>query len=112
MSAEPRLDRRRRNALAALAALVTVAVVSQAALSAWLECADPCLRDPEYGTRLARLRQRAKEQPDRPLAVVLGSSRVAMGVRPAVVDEPRNPTGPDSSTSAWSAPARSWNCSA
>src|SRR5262245_4547828 len=94
MTAEPRLARRRRNALAALAALVTLAVVAQVALSTWLECGDPRLRDPEYGARLARLRQRVREQPDRPLVVALGSSRVAMGVRPAAVDEPAGPGRP------------------
>ena len=41
--------------------------------------------DPEYGDRLARLGERIGEQPGRPVVIVLGSSRVAMGVRPEFV---------------------------
>jgi hypothetical protein len=40
------------------------------------------LGDPEYGVRLVQLRERLAERPGRPLVVVLGSSRVAMGLRP------------------------------
>lgn len=42
----------------------------------------PTLRDPEYGRRLARLQARQRENPDRPLVVMLGSSRTAFGLRP------------------------------
>lgn len=49
----------------------------------------PHLRDPEFGYMLsALLRQRAKE-PDRPLLVLLGSSRTGRGVRPGVMPELR-----------------------
>ncbi len=47
-----------------------------------LEVARPGLRDPEYGLRAERLHQRLAENPGRPAAVVLGSSRVTFGVRP------------------------------
>lgn len=49
------------------------------------------LRDPEYGKRLSRLHDRVAENPDRPLVLVLGSSRAAMGVRPGALD---NRSGP------------------
>jgi hypothetical protein len=50
---------------------------------AWLmECHQPILRDREYGTKLALLQQRIAEEPDRPLILVLGSSRVAVGLHP------------------------------
>jgi hypothetical protein len=48
------------------------------------------LRDPEYGRRLAHLRTHlARRSPDQPLVLLLGSSRVAMGVRPDVMKQYR-----------------------
>ena len=44
----------------------------------------PELRDPEYGLRVSKLKLRLAENPGRPLALVVGSSRAAMGVRPDV----------------------------
>jgi hypothetical protein len=82
----PRRRQRDARARRALVLLVALALGSQAALSGWLE-RDPRLRDPEYGRKLARLRERLREQPRRPLVLALGSSRVCMGVCP----EPRNP---------------------
>src|SRR5215469_14180028 len=56
----------------------------------------PELCDPEFHLRLRDLRARVTEAPDRPLALVLGSSRVAFGLRPASVmeaaDGPAAPT--------------------
>lgn len=46
----------------------------------------PTLRDPEFGHKLARLRARQREQPLRPLALIIGSSRSAMGLRPDVLE--------------------------
>jgi hypothetical protein len=43
----------------------------------------PRLRDPEYGRRVERLRARVAEHPNRPLVLVVGNSRTAMGVRPS-----------------------------
>ena len=43
----------------------------------------PTLRDPEYGKRITRLKSRLAENPQRPLVLIVGSSRrTAMGVRP------------------------------
>lgn len=45
----------------------------------------PALRDPEYGYKFARLRQRLAEAPGRELILILGSSRSGYGFRPDVV---------------------------
>ena len=47
----------------------------QLALDIFVVSRHPELRDPEYATRLARLRERMAENPQRPLMVMLGSSR-------------------------------------
>lgn len=58
------------------------------ALEFWL----PRLRDPEYGRRLHAVRQLVAEGRGRSLVLVLGSSRVVMGLRPDVLaDEPAAP---------------------
>lgn len=45
------------------------------------------LRDPEYGTKLALLRQRIREDPERPLLLVLGSSRTGVGFSPQALTQ-------------------------
>ena len=45
------------------------------------------VRDPEYEIKLAKLRERLKEYPQRPLILVLGSSRPAAGIRPDLWQE-------------------------
>jgi hypothetical protein len=42
----------------------------------------PEIRDPEYGFKLARLRERLAQAPDQPLVLILGSCRPMMGIRP------------------------------
>jgi hypothetical protein len=51
-------------------------VVLAVAIDGWLEA----VRDPEYATKLARLKARRAEFPDRPLVLLLGSSRTAYGI--------------------------------
>lgn len=62
-----------------------------------LDVVRPSIRDPEYGRRVASLRSRIAEHPGRPLVLVIGSSRVSMGLRPTAWEEtrPNDPTRPD-----------------
>ena len=53
----------------------------------------PHLRDPEYGYKLSSIRRQLREEPNRPLLVLLGSSRTGQGVRPGVMPELRTPDG-------------------
>ncbi|HEY7329687.1 MAG TPA: hypothetical protein VH592_18780 [Gemmataceae bacterium] len=53
----------------------------------------PHLRDPEYGYKLSSLRRQLHEGPDRPLLVLLGSSRTGQGVRPGVMPDLPTPDG-------------------
>src|SRR6516164_9193160 len=53
----------------------------------------PHLRDPEFGYKLSALRQRLAEEPDRPLLVLLGTSRTGQGVRPGAMPDLRTPDG-------------------
>jgi hypothetical protein len=60
-----------------------------------LDVAWPQLRDPEYGRRAITLRARIAEHPDRPLVLVVGSSRAAMGVKPSAWEAARPGTSRD-----------------
>src|SRR5437588_10274747 len=76
----------RWNSAAPLAWGLGLFLASQLALV--VVCAEgwrPELGDPEYGRKLACLRDRLAEQPGRPLALALGSSRVAVGLRPGLL---------------------------
>jgi hypothetical protein len=70
--------------------LVAPFVLSQAALAVWIDQFSPPVRDPEYVLLRDRLKQRSAERPGRPVAVFLGSSRVAFGfdAARAAGDEP------------------------
>src|SRR5262245_4077574 len=57
-------------------------LLGQLALALFVEWGHPEIIDPEYGRRLQLLRERRAEAPGRPLVLVLGSSRTAMGFRP------------------------------
>lgn len=57
-------------------------VCAQIALNLNIDRRQPELRDPEYGHKLTRLRRQIAENPGRPLVVGIGSSRMAMGLRP------------------------------
>src|SRR4051794_27296460 len=85
---------RRRNAAAPLAWGLGIFLTSQLVLL--LLCTEgwrPELGDPEYGRKLACLRARLAEYPGRRLAVALGSSRVALGLRPALLEESQQSSG-------------------
>lgn len=71
-----------------LAAYATLQSVLLAVM--WVE---PSVRDPEYGRRLAFLRDSQRNHPDRPLVVLLGSSRVSVNVDTDTMAA-RHPTGP------------------
>jgi hypothetical protein len=57
-------------------------VCAQGALAYVVNRTHPELRDPEYGYRLNRLNEQAKAAPDRPLLLILGSSRTLSGIAP------------------------------
>src|SRR5262245_35057177 len=61
---------------------LAVFVGAQLALAAAIEQWRPEWRDPEYGTKRRLLHALLAEQPDRPLLLVLGSSRTDAGLRP------------------------------
>lgn len=56
-------------------------VAVQLLLSAAMDFGDTTLRDPLWGRKLALLRSRMAAEPDRPLVIILGSSRAALGLR-------------------------------
>lgn len=87
-SAKPTSRGRARRAVLAFVAIV---VGLNLGFGAWLDFGPPHLRDPEYGWRLQALRERLNENPGRPLVLVIGSSRTAMGVRPDVVERGEGP---------------------
>ena len=66
--------------------LLALCAGSQFTLAWLLECGAESLRDPEFYRRVSRLHARRSAYPGRPLAVALGSSRVAMGLRPDAAD--------------------------
>src|SRR5262245_22671711 len=74
-------SRRRRRAGAILVWGLGCFVGIQALLNVLMERWQPGLRDREYGVKLSLLCKRLSEPVRRPLVVVLGSSRVATGVR-------------------------------
>ena len=67
-----------------LGGLATVALL-HLLLAAVIDLRYPKFFDPEFYDRLALLRQRRAEHPDRPLALVIGSSRPAGSVRPEIL---------------------------
>jgi len=65
----------------------------QVTLTVLIERVRPMWSDPEYGYRVKRLRQRIAAEPDKPLLLVLGSSRVGNGVEADTLP-PAGSTGP------------------
>ena len=66
----------------------------QTAFAAALDCWYPELYDAEYARRLATLRTRQAEAPERPLFLVLGSSRTALAFRPEILPPLPTRSGP------------------
>jgi hypothetical protein len=58
---------------------------AQLALTVAMERWRPELRDPEYGFRLAHLRNLLAKHPRQPLVLALGSSRTQLGFRPSAL---------------------------
>lgn len=81
--------RARRVLLATVAAFVCLQLGLSVAIDGWLYK----LRDPEYGWKLAILRRRLAERPDRALTLILGSSRSLLGVAPDVFEKRFLPDG-------------------
>lgn len=75
-------SRARRCVLAGLGAIL----IANVGFAALLDFGPRRLRDPEYGKRISRVTPRCRENPGRPPVYVIGSSRVAMGVRPGAVE--------------------------
>lgn len=69
------------------------AALAQVGLVVFMDWRRPDLYDAEYGTRLALLRRRQAEAPGRPLALVVGSSRIGLGFLPEELPPIRSASG-------------------
>jgi hypothetical protein len=78
----PRSVRRAPFATSALGWGVTFFFVAQLSFQALSECVEPGLRDPVYAAKRDRLRACMAAFPERPLFLVLGTSRTGVGLRP------------------------------
>src|SRR5262245_37566186 len=89
--------RKRYSARAALACFAVAALALHAGAIIVLDELRPGVRDPEYARRVTRYQARVAEHPGRPVVLVIGSSRAAMGVCPAAWEAHRaaNPVRPD-----------------
>ena len=84
----------RRRARQAVLAGVIFVVLFNLGMNLALETVKPEWRDPEYGHRLKDLRRCLQAEPDRPLVLVLGSSRPQMGLSPAALGLDNGPRSP------------------
>ncbi|HTK75575.1 MAG TPA: hypothetical protein VL371_09980 [Gemmataceae bacterium] len=73
---------------------LSLLVGSQIAVALVLEWGPDSLRDPEFYQKVPRYRARAAERPDAPMILVLGSSRVYLGLRPSGITERAPPAEP------------------
>ncbi|MCI0701422.1 MAG: hypothetical protein L0241_10110 [Planctomycetia bacterium] len=64
------------------------------ALACVVEAGLPQLREPEYGYRLVRVRQQVRAHPNRPLVIVLGTSRTQNAINPRAMAFPDEPGSP------------------
>jgi hypothetical protein len=86
----PRRIHARRRVIAGLVFALLFPIV----LNVTLDTVKPEWRDPEYGHRLKQLRALKSAYPNRPLLVVLGSSRPQMGLSPAMLGLGEGPADP------------------
>lgn len=77
-----RRNRRFRDARPVLASGALVFLLIQIAFSVAIELKRPEYFDPEFGVRVATLKARIAESPDRPVLAVVGSSRLEMNFVP------------------------------
>lgn len=89
-----RRRQRRKSARAAVGFGVVWFALATLGLASAIETVKPQWRDPEFGVRLDQLRKLQANAPHRPLVVVLGTSRVQMGVSPAAMGFPDEPGSP------------------
>jgi hypothetical protein len=71
-----------------------ILLIAHLVLATVVEAGLPQLREPEYGYRLVRVRQQVRANPDRPLVVVLGTSRSQNAINPhamGFLEEPGSP---------------------
>jgi hypothetical protein len=73
-----------------LAHALGVLVALQVVLNVLLDTVKPEWRDPEYGHRLRQLQQARRENPGKKLLIILGSSRMQMGLNPRAMGLPEN----------------------
>jgi hypothetical protein len=85
--------RRRAPWKADLKWFLVFAALAQLGLVVVMDWRRPDLYDLEYGKRLALLRRRQAEAPERPLALVVGSSRVGLGFLPEQLPPIRSASG-------------------
>src|SRR5262245_61227406 len=84
--------RRTHSPRAALAVGVFLALAATLGMAAAMETVRPEWRDPEFGRRLASLRDRQPE--GRPLVLFLGTSRTQNAIDPAAMEFPDEPGAP------------------
>ena len=76
---------RRGRAFVSVVTFVSAVLVLNVGFMLVLDYGPRRLRDPEYGKRLTGLKTQTAAHPNRPVVVVVGSSRTAMGVRPGAL---------------------------
>jgi hypothetical protein len=85
---------RRRAARRALVWAAAAVFLTHLALAVAVETSLPHLRDPQYGHRQYRAAELQRAHPDRPLVLVLGSSRTVGAIDPAAMGFPNRPGAP------------------
>jgi hypothetical protein len=84
MSSPTRTKRFSRRSRLALGWAVGAFIIVEGLLCAAIEI-EPMLRDPEFAQKLARLQRQRATHPDRPLILIVGSSRSSSGIQPSAL---------------------------